>query len=84
MPLLIRAEQTILIDADPTWNMNVDDIEASITPRTVAIMAVHIYGLPVDMDPLLEIADRYKLFVIEDAAELIGTPQKIILDHLGI
>ena len=67
----------ILIDADPnTWNMNVNDIEASITPKTVAIMAVHIYGLPVDMDPLLEIANRYKLFVIEDAAELIGANYK--------
>ena len=67
----------ILIDADPnTWNMNVNDIEASITPNTVAIMAVHIYGLPVDMDPLLEIANRYKLVVIEDAAELIGANYK--------
>ena len=67
----------ILIDADPnTWNMNVNDIEASITPKTVAIMAVHIYGLPVDMDPLLEIANRYKLVVIEDAAELIGANYK--------
>ena len=75
---VIRAgAKPILIDADPkTWNMNVDDIEASITPRTVAIMAVHIYGLPVDMDPLLEIAERYKLFVIEDAAELIGAEYK--------
>ena len=67
----------IFIDSDEdTWNMNVDQIEASITEKTVAIMAVHIYGLPVNMDPLIEIARRHKLFVIEDAAELIGAEYK--------
>jgi len=63
----------VLVDSDAdTWNMNVSEIEARITPRTKAIMAVHIYGLPVDMEPLLEIADRHGLAVIEDAAEMIG------------
>jgi len=63
----------VLVDSDPvTWNMNVYDIEARITPRTIAIMAVHIYGLPVDMKPLMELADRYGLRVIEDAAEMHG------------
>ncbi len=72
-----RGAKPVLIDADPkTWNMNVDEIEASITSKTVAIMAVHIYGLPVDMDPLLKIANKYKLFVIEDSAELIGAKYK--------
>ena len=72
-----RGAKPVLIDADPkTWNMNVEEIEASITSKTVAIMAVHIYGLPVDMDPLLEIANKYKLIVIEDAAELIGASYK--------
>ncbi len=67
----------IFIDADPiTWNMDVDYIEDAITPKTVAIMAVHIYGLPVDMDPLIEIANKYGLYVIEDAAELIGAKYK--------
>ena len=67
----------ILVDADPnTWNMNVDAIEDVITTKTVAIMAVHIYGLPVDMDPLIDIANKYKLYVIEDAAELIGASYK--------
>ena len=56
--------------------MKVNEIESLITSKTVAIMAVHIYGLPVDMDPLLEIANKYKLFVIEDAAELIGASYK--------
>ena len=63
----------VLIDCDPdTWNMDVSRIEERITPRTRAIMAVHIYGLPVDMDPLLELAERHGLDIIEDAAEMIG------------
>ncbi len=67
----------VLVDAETnTWNMNVDQIESVITSKTVAIMAVHIYGLPVDMDPLLKIANKHKLSVIEDAAELIGAEYK--------
>lgn len=61
------------VDCDPvTWNMDVERIEALITPRTRAIMAVHIYGLPVDMDPLLALARRYGIAVVEDAAEAHG------------
>ena len=67
----------VLIDAcERTWNMNVDHVEAAITSKTVAIMAVHIYGLPVDMDPLIRIAKKYGLYIIEDAAELIGAQYK--------
>lgn len=55
-----------------TWNMRVDLVEREITPRTRAIMAVHIYGLPTDMIPLREIARRHGLLLIEDAAEAIG------------
>lgn len=67
----------VLIDSDPvTWNMDVRRIEEKITPRTKAIMAVHIYGLPVDMDPLLELARRHGLKVIEDAAEMHGQTYK--------
>ena len=63
----------VVVDCDPnTWNMDVTAVEAKITPRTRAIMPVHIYGLPVDMDPLLHIAKRHDLLVIEDAAEMIG------------
>ena len=63
----------VLVDGDPlTWNMDVTQIEAKITPRTKAIMVVHIYGLPVDMDPVLDIAKRHGLKLIEDAAEAIG------------
>ena len=67
----------VLVDSDPlTWNMRVEEIEKKITPRTRAIMAVHIYGLPVDMDPLLALAKKHKLLVIEDAAEAHGQTYK--------
>lgn len=71
---IVRSGATpVVIDSEPvTWSMDVAQIEARITPRTKAIMAVHIYGLPVDMDPLLNIAERHGLAVIEDAAEAIG------------
>ena len=63
----------ILVDSDLyTWNMNVEEIESKITPRTKAIMVVHIYGLPVDMDKILELARKYDLKIIEDAAEMHG------------
>jgi perosamine synthetase len=71
---IVRSGATpVLVDADPlTWNMDVTQIEAKVTPRTKAIMVVHIYGLPVDMDPVLDIAKRHGLKIIEDAAEVIG------------
>lgn len=63
----------VVVDADPvTWNMDVGQIESCITPSTKAIMVVHIYGLPVDMTPLLEVAQRHNLAIIEDAAEMHG------------
>lgn len=63
----------VLVDSDPlTWNMNTALIESHITPRTKAILVVHVYGLPADMDPILAIAEKYNLYVIEDAAEMIG------------
>lgn len=63
----------VLVDSDPaTWCMDVSTVESRITPRTRAIMPVHIYGHPVDMEPLLALADRHGLAVIEDAAEAHG------------
>ncbi|MDB5228488.1 MAG: DegT/DnrJ/EryC1/StrS aminotransferase [Bacteroidota bacterium] len=63
----------VLVDAHPeTWNMDVDLIEAKITKKTRAIMVVHIYGLPVEMDKILALAKKYDLKIIEDAAEQIG------------
>lgn len=67
----------VLVDSDPfTWNMNVNDIERNITKNTKAIMVAHLYGLPVEMDKVLELADRYHLYVIEDAAEMHGQTYK--------
>lgn len=71
---IIKAGLTpVLVDADPiTWNMDVDQIEKRITDKTRAIMVVHIYGLPVNMGTVLEIANKYNLIIIEDAAEAQG------------
>lgn len=75
---IVRAGATpVVVDSlRDTWNMDIAQIEAKITPRTKAIMVVHIYGLPVDMDPLLELADRHRLKIIEDAAEMHGQTYK--------
>ena len=63
----------VLVDSDRiTWNMDVSQIESKITSKTKAIMIVHIYGLPVDVDPVLALAKKYGLKVIEDAAEMHG------------
>lgn len=63
----------VLVDSDlSTWNMNVDEIEAKITSKTKAIMIVHLYGLPVEVDKVLDLAKKYDLKVIEDAAEMHG------------
>jgi len=63
----------VVVDSDPrTWNLEVSQLEAKITARTKAIMVVHIYGLPVDMDPVLALARQHGLKVIEDAAEAHG------------
>jgi perosamine synthetase len=63
----------VVVDCDPaTWNMTADAVEAAVTPRTRAIMLVHIYGLPVDLDPIMSLARKHDLRVIEDAAEMHG------------
>ena len=63
----------VLVDSDPkTLNMNVTEIESKITSNTKAIMVVHIYGLPVDMDSISAIVNKHKLILIEDAAEMHG------------
>lgn len=67
----------VLVDSDPdTWNMDVRQVEPKISSHTKAIMIVHIYGLPVDIDPILELAKQYNLKVIEDAAEAHGQTYK--------
>lgn len=63
----------ILVDSDLyTWNMNVKEIENKISKKTKAIMIVHLYGLPVEVDEILALAKKYNLKVIEDAAEMHG------------
>lgn len=67
----------VLVDSDlQTWNMDVTQIESKITSKTKAIMVVHIYGLPVDMDPILDLAKKHNLKIIEDAAEMHGQTYK--------
>jgi perosamine synthetase len=63
----------IFVDIDPeTFNINPDLIEAAITPRTKAIMPVHLYGYPCDMQAIMAIAERHGLAVIEDSAQAVG------------
>jgi dTDP-4-amino-4,6-dideoxygalactose transaminase len=67
----------VFADIDPqTHNIDLDKVEAVITPRTKAIIPVHMCGLPCDMDKLYAIAEKYKLRVIEDAAQAIGSTWK--------
>jgi len=68
---------TVFVDIDPeTFNIDVRKIEAAITARTRAILLVHLYGQPAQMDAILEIARRHKLIVIEDAAQAHGAEYK--------
>lgn len=67
----------IFVDSErETWQMSPKDIEQKITPKTKAIMAVHLYGHPCDMDEIIKIAHKHNLLVIEDCAEAIGTRYK--------
>jgi perosamine synthetase len=67
----------VLVDSDPdSWQMDAGQIEAKITPRTKAIIVVHIYGHPADMDPIMALAEKHSLTVIEDAAEVHGADYK--------
>lgn len=67
----------VFVDIDPkTHNIDLNRVEAAITPRTKAIIPVHMCGLPCDMDKLYELADKYDLRVVEDAAQAIGSTWK--------
>ena len=67
----------VLIDSEPcTWTMDVEQLAGNITSKTKAIIPVHTYGHPVDMDPLMDLAVKHGIFVMEDAAEAHGAEYK--------
>lgn len=67
----------VFADINPdTFNLDVKELEKKITPKTKAIIPVHLYGQPVDMSPVIEIAKKYNLFVVEDCAQAIGAEYK--------
>ena len=73
----LSGAKPVFVDVDPsTHNIDPNKLEAAITPRTKAIIPVHIHGYPVDMDPILDIARRHSLMVIEDAAQAQGAEYK--------
>lgn len=77
LPIIYLGGKPIFIDIEKdTWNMNAKLVEAKITSKTKAIVVVHIYGHPVDMDPILKIAKKHKLLIIEDVAEALGGTYK--------
>jgi dTDP-4-amino-4,6-dideoxygalactose transaminase len=75
--ILFTGARPVFVDIDPrTYNLNPDLIEAAITPRTKAIMPVHLYGLACDMEPILRIAEKHGLEIIEDACQSHGAGYK--------
>ena len=73
----IVGAKPVFVDIDPdTFNIDPSKIEAAITPKTKAIIPVHLYGQPCDMDMIMEIAARHNLYVIEDACQAIGAEYK--------
>lgn len=77
MAIMYCGAKPVFVDVDPAiYTLNPDLIEDALTPHTRAIMSVHIYGHPADMDPILVIAKKHNLAVIEDAAEAHGATYK--------
>lgn len=67
----------VFVDIDPlTGNMDPDQVEAAITERTKAIIVVHAFGQPADLDPIIDVARRHNLYLVEDACEAIGATYK--------
>jgi len=77
LAVIYAGAKPVLVDSEPrTWTMDVNKIEEKITEKTKAIMPVHIYGHPCNMEKIWELAERYNLQVIEDAAEAHGAEYK--------
>jgi UDP-2-acetamido-2-deoxy-ribo-hexuluronate aminotransferase len=75
--IVLLGAKPVYVDIDPkTFNIDPDRIEAAITPRTKAIIPVHLYGQAADMDPIMAVARKYNLRVIEDAAQALGAAYK--------
>lgn len=75
--VIYAGARPVLVDSElKTWNLDINKIEEKITKKTKAIMVVHTYGHPVDMDKVKKIADKYNLYIIEDAAEAHGAEYK--------
>lgn len=74
----------VFVDIDPgTFNLAPAAVEAAITPRTRAIIVVHLFGQMADMEAIMAIADRHGVPVIEDAAQSVGARRRMNLDQLG-
>ncbi len=77
MAIVKSLAKPILVDVNlDTWNIKIEDIEKKITKKTKCLMIPHIYGLSNDMDKILKIAKKYNLYLIEDAAEVLGLKYK--------
>ena len=77
MAIVNSSAKPILVDVNlNTWNIKLEDIEKKITKKTKCLMIPHIYGLSNDMDEIMKIAKKYNLYVIEDAAEVLGLKYK--------
>ena len=73
LSIIKQGLKPVFIDCDlQTWNMKIEDIEKSFTKKTKAIMAVHIYGYPIEIDQLVNLCKKKKIFLIEDSAEMLG------------
>lgn len=76
-PVLYVGAKPVIIDVDPeTWNIDPEEIKKVITPKTKAIIPVHLYGNPCNMDAIMEIAKEYNFYVIEDVTESLGATYK--------